>query len=59
MALAGQEKETKLLTERLAQTEQKLGALEQERVALLTQKAELQAFLANQTKAEKEVTRKR
>lgn len=29
MALAGQEKETQLLTERLAQTEQKLGTLEQ------------------------------
>lgn len=53
MALAGQEKETQLLTERLAQTEQKLGVLEQERAELLTQKAELQAFLANQTKAEK------
>jgi len=53
MAQAGKAKEAQLLAERLAQTEQKVEALEQERVALLTQKAKLQAFLANETKAEK------
>ena len=53
MALAGQEKETQLLTERLAQTEQKMENREQERVALLTEKAALQALVAKRIEKEK------
>jgi chromosome segregation ATPase len=49
MALAGQEKETQLLTGRLTQTEQKMEKLEQERVALLTERADLQALVAKRT----------
>jgi len=53
MALAGQEKETQLLTERLGQTEQKMEKLEQERVALLTEKAGLQTLVAKRMEKEK------
>ncbi len=45
MALAGQAKETQLLTEHLGHTEQKMEKLEQERVGLLTERAELQALM--------------
>ncbi|MFP5419733.1 MAG: hypothetical protein ACLGHA_11345 [Gammaproteobacteria bacterium] len=51
--MAGQEKETQLLTERHAQTEKKMGELEQERVALLIERAKLQALVAKQTEKEK------
>lgn len=52
-ALAGREKEAQLLAERLVQTEQKMEKLEQERVALLTDRAELQALAAKRTEKEK------
>lgn len=59
MALAGYEKETQILAERLVQSEQKIARLEQDRLTLLTEKAEFQAFLANQTKVEKDGDRER
>lgn len=55
-ALAGEEKKTQLLTERLSQAEKKIEKLEQDRLALLTDKAELQALATIRTNAEKERT---
>ena len=49
MTLAGQEKETQLLTERLGHAEQKMEKQEQERVALLTERGALQALVAKRT----------
>jgi hypothetical protein len=57
MALAGQEKETQLLTERLGQTEQKMEKLDQDRLTLLIEKAELQVFVAHQIKVDKDSER--
>ncbi len=54
MALAGQEKETQLLTERLGHAEQKMEKLDQDRLTLLIEKAELQVFVAHRTKTDKE-----
>lgn len=56
VVFAGQEKETQLLFDRLGHAEQKIEKLEHERIVLLIEKAELQAFLANQATAEQEVT---
>ncbi len=55
-AMAGEEKKTQLLTERLDQVEQKMEKLELNRLALLTDKAELQALARIRTNAEKERT---
>lgn len=57
IALVGQEKETQLLTERLDQAEQKMEKLDQDRLTLLIEKAELQAFVAHQTKVDKDSDR--
>ena len=54
MALAGQEKATQLLTERLGQTEQKMEKLEQERVALFTERGSLQALAEKRTEKKSE-----
>lgn len=53
MAQAGQAKETQLLTERLVHADKKMEKLEQDRLTLLTEKAELHALVAKRIEKEK------
>ncbi len=54
MALAGQERQTQLVTEQLTQTKNKAQLLDQERLALLLERAELRIVLARKTVVEAE-----
>jgi hypothetical protein len=54
MALAGQERQTELVTEQLTQTQNKAHLLDQERIELLLERAELRMTLKSKTDVEAE-----